>query len=138
MKRHVRPITPGWRNAPRAVANKLDCPHDTDSDGCEREIGDNNTGCGSYSDAMVCIEGNTDVTCNGEKFRGCHYGQSDVDPDDDNCCAGYMDGIPNDNIDHGNCTSGNDAGWGETCYFSDDPPPGGGCSWWNDEPGEAQ
>lgn len=117
--RNFRPLTP--RPQYGAIMRQGSCgTHDTDNDGCQREVGDANTSCSQYSDAMVCTQ-SSDVTCSGEIYRGCFYGQSDTDPDTDYCCAGFSDGMANDNIDHAHCSSGYDAGWGSSCYFWDSP-----------------
>lgn len=111
------------------------CPHDTDGDGCERESGDQNTSCGSYSDAMVCINAANDLACSSydtDKYRGCYYGNVDRDDGSDYCCAGWMADGGRDNIDHGECAFA-DAHWGESCpapydvcypfWDVEDPPP---------------
>ena len=76
--------------------------------------------CGEYSDAPVCQNGNEDVTCTGEIYRGCQQGQIDCADGngnyDDQCCAGFGPGV-GDNIDHAFCVE-RDAGYG-----------GMGCMW---------
>lgn len=78
-------------------------------------------GCGQYSDAPVCQNGNQDVICTGERYRGCAQGASDcadTDPNpDDDCCWGWGYGA-GDNIDHQFCRL-QDAGWGSTCIVWD-------------------
>lgn len=88
-------------------------------------------GCGQYSDAPVCENGNTDVTCTGEIYRGCAQGQTDCADGngnyDDQCCAGWGPGT-GDNIDHAYCTE-RDAGYGGfgcTWPGADSNPPMGG------------
>jgi hypothetical protein len=83
--------------------------------------------CGEREDAPVCVNGQTDVTCTGERYRGCPVGQTDCanqpGNDDDVCCQGWGPGT-GDNIDHGAC-SRSDSGWGgiNMCsYFIDSGP----------------
>lgn len=80
-------------------------------------------GCGVRADAPVCENGNTDVTCTGETYRGCETGQTDcanvsANPDDV-CCWGSGPGS-GDNIDHAYCIH-DDSGWGGV----------GWCWWWD-------
>lgn len=86
-------------------------------------------GCGERSDAAVCQDGNSDVTCTGELYRGCGSGATDCanvpgGNDDDVCCAGWGPGS-GDNIDHSYCYS-MDASWGlvSLCFVGDygNPP----------------
>lgn len=81
------------------------------------ESGDSGPGtddCRGRDDAPVCKNGNEDVTCAGERYRGCQTGQHDcadneANPEDE-CCWGWGPG-PGDNIDHDDCMQ-DDAGWG--------------------------
>lgn len=70
--------------------------------------------CTGRGDAAVCTNGNSDVTCTGERYRGCQTGQTDCanspENPDDNCCWGWGPGN-GDNIDHATCIT-SDAGWG--------------------------
>lgn len=87
-------------------------------------------GCGEYSDAPVCQNGNTDVACTGEIYRGCAQGQTDCADGlgnyDDRCCAGWAPG-GGDNIDHAYCTEQDADHGGMGCawpgYDSNPPPP---------------
>lgn len=84
-------------------------------------------GCGLRQDAPVCTNGQTDVTCVGEIYRGCQTGQTDCanNPQnpDDSCCSGWIPGNNGDNIDHASCTV-DDAPWGgfSLCFFEEDGP----------------
>lgn len=79
-------------------------------------------GCGTYEDAPVCTNGNEDVACDGERYRGCAAGTTDCannpDNNDDSCCWGWGPGT-GDNIDHQYCSTA-DAEWGGTCFWSDE------------------
>lgn len=82
-------------------------------------------GCGERSDAPVCKDGNTDVTCLAELYKGCETGTTDCanvrgGNEDDVCCAGWGPGN-GDNIDHAYCIH-DDAGWGGLgwCLWNDD------------------
>jgi hypothetical protein len=67
-----------------------------------------------YYDAPVCINGEEDVTCGTERYRGCYLVDCADGPGlDDQCCWGPLPG-PSDNIDHYMCSSW-DAGWGGVC-----------------------
>jgi len=85
-------------------------------------------GCGARQDAAVCTNGNTDVSCTTETYRGCAIGQTDcADNDgnpDDQCCFGGSGLGPGDNIDHGFCRE-QDAGYGgfSWCFWGDSNPP---------------
>lgn len=76
------------------------------------------------ADAPVCENGDQDVACTGEVYRGCAVGQADCanNPDnpDDTCCAAVIPGTTGDNIDHAYCSI-NDAGYGGigVCFWSD-------------------
>ena len=82
-------------------------------------------GCGEYADSPVCTDGNTDVSCSLEIYRGCQPGQNDCadSPNggnqDDKCCAGITGG--GDNIDHQYCFE-RDGQWGDIswCFFGGD------------------
>lgn len=82
--------------------------------------------CWTYNDAPVCTNGQTDVTCIGERYRGCPVGATDCGDNDGNpddaCCLGLGPG-PGDNIDHADCRT-NDADWGGTCFWGFDGIPG--------------
>ncbi len=71
--------------------------------------------CGEYQDAPVCKNGESDVTCSTEKYRGCAPGETDCADsgtnNDDRCCAGSSRHGPGDNIDHQYCST-SDAEWG--------------------------
>jgi hypothetical protein len=70
--------------------------------------------CSGRQDAPVCVNGEEDVTCTGEIYRGCQVGQTDCadgQGQDDNCCAGTLPFTPGDNIDHAYCRM-DDAEWG--------------------------
>jgi len=76
------------------------------------------SGCGARSDAPVCKDGESDVTCDTEIFRGCDSNETDcancatnADNQDDACCAGSSSLGPGDNIDHESCHH-NDADFG--------------------------
>lgn len=73
--------------------------------------------CGQYADAPVCQNGNQDVHCTGELYRGCQPGATDCadtpENPDDGCCAGWGPGV-GDNIDHATCRT-EDATFGGTC-----------------------
>jgi hypothetical protein len=76
--------------------------------------------CGPRETAPVCANGEEDVTCSGERYRGCALGATDCadgENGDDKCCWGVGPG-PGDNIDHEFCRT-NDAGWGGTCFYWD-------------------
>ena len=67
-------------------------------------------GCGNYSDAEVCKNGATDVTCTGEIYAGCYSWEVDCADNpgyppnlDDRCCAGLHPTNAGDNIDHMFC-----------------------------------
>lgn len=95
------------------------------------ECGEEDQGsCDQRSDAPVCTNGNEDVLCTGERYRGCEVGQTDCantpgGNEDDICCWGWGPGS-GDNIDHGACIR-DDARWGGIdregdCIFWDEPP----------------
>ena len=74
--------------------------------------------CEGYADAPVCTNGNTDVQCWGEIYRGCAVGAVDCadgsgNPDD-RCCAAWDPWAGGDNIDHAYCST-SDAGYGDLC-----------------------
>ena len=75
--------------------------------------------CSAYADASYCGDGESDVTCFGEKYRGCEQGQTDCADNpwnpDDKCCAAINPFTGGDNIDHASCTIA-DAGWGEVAF----------------------
>lgn len=85
--------------------------------------------CAGRADAPVCTNGNEDVKCGGERYRGCQTGQQDCADNDGNsedaCCYGWGPG-PGDNIDHDDCRH-DDSGWGgiSICFIfpSRDVPP---------------
>ncbi len=88
--------------------------------------------CTVRNDAPVCKDGNTDVTCDTETYRGCDDNETDCancatsnDNQDDVCCAGTSNHGVGDNVDHRNCHH-NDAEWDgyadAWCIFF----------WWND------
>lgn len=122
-----RILAPGFLGAsaslsPGTAGAQMPCGmFDTDGDGCKKEPYDANTSCGQYSDAMVCINGNEDVQCTGEIYRGCFYGQGDADAPTDYCCAGWLPFLSNDNIDHAGCLT-IDAPWGGSCTTYNDAP----------------
>lgn len=76
--------------------------------------------CAIRGDAAVCTNGNTDVACTGEIYRGCQTGQTDcantAGNPDDGCCGGWLPG-GNDNIDHASCIT-HDAPWGGMAWCS--------------------
>src|SRR5262249_36596393 len=97
------------------------------------------SGCALRADAPVCTNGNTDIACMGELYRGCQANQFDCANNpgnpDDACCAGWVPGNPGDNIDHAACIT-NDAPWGGFggCVIFDLEPSNDdiGClSWWD-------
>ena len=69
----------------------------------DSQCGEYRCDCGHYSDAAVCHNGQTDVTCSTELYRGCYANENDCADNaanpDDRCCAGYGPGV-SDNIDH--------------------------------------
>lgn len=78
--------------------------------------------CDRYEDAPVCTDGNRDVQCSGERYRGCYPGEydcADFPGGDDKCCWGHGPG-GGDNIDHARCYE-HDADWGSTCFVFDPP-----------------
>lgn len=81
-------------------------------------------GCGTRNDASVCKDGNSDVACAREIYKGCENGTTDCantpgGNEDDVCCAGWGPGS-GDNIDHAYCIH-DDAPWGGLgwCIFAD-------------------
>jgi hypothetical protein len=82
--------------------------------------------CGEREDAPVCVNGQTDVTCTGELYRGCATGQTDCanqPGQDDVCCAAWGPGV-SDNIDHGACFTSDSAwGWINACSIFFDSGP---------------
>jgi hypothetical protein len=92
---------------------------------------DQNLGCGVYNDLPVCKDGNSDVSCWSEVYRGCNKGETDCadcltssDNQNDVCCAGISP-IAGDHIDHQYCWV-NDAKTGTVsiCWpgFDGNPP----------------
>lgn len=78
--------------------------------------------CARYSDAPMCRNGEQDVDCGSELYRGCCSTETDCADnsgnDDDSCCAGWGPGT-GDNIDHEYCAT-RDASYGGTCFIWDD------------------
>jgi hypothetical protein len=127
MPKHIRSLTARPKYSRATPAIQTCGTRDTDGDGCRQEYGDSYYSCGSRGDAFVCNgqdplgsprddvpDDKTD-----QIFRGCFHGSNDNDPGTDYCCGGSTWFGDNDNIDHGTCSSGEDAEWGSTCWMWD-------------------